>query len=201
MTTHDPADLLAAAAPRLSAEAKARHLQLLAVEQAATPTPPTPIVGRRRRRGWITATAGIAVLVVGAGTAAAWVGRAEPTVRDTARCFAIATTEFDDFDASDGAFFDVTYLSDPVPGVEGNPSDQTAEHALEVCAHTWRIGGIAASKPYHRDLDPWYVDFDGPQPPTYPVPELVACVLPAGQVGVFPDTDCAALGLPEGDLG
>ena len=137
---------------------------------------------------------------MGVGTAAAWVGRAEPTVRDTARCFAIATTEFDDFDASDGAFFDLTYLSDPVPGVEGNSTDQTAEHALEVCAMSWRIGGIAATKPYQRDLDPWYVDFEGPEPPTYPVPDLVACVIPTGQVGVFPDTDCAALGLPDADL-
>ena len=199
--THDPADLLAAAAPRLSPEAKARHLQILAAEQATTPAPPTLNNGRRRRRGWITATAGIAVVAVGVGTAAAWVGRAEPTVRDSARCFAIATTEFDDFDASDGAFSDVTYLSDPVPGVEGNPSDQTAEHALEVCAMSWRIGGIAATKPYQRDLDPWYVDFEGPEPATYPVPDLVACVLPDGQVGVFPDTDCSALGLPEADLG
>jgi hypothetical protein len=199
--THDPADLLAAAAPRLSPEAKARHLQILAAEQAATATPPSLNSARRRRRGWIGATAGIAVLVAGVGTAAAWVGWAEPTVRDAARCFAIATTEFDDFDASGGAFLDITYLSDPVPGVEGNPTDQTAEHALEVCAHTWRIGGIAGTKPYQRDLDPWYVDFEGPQPPTYPVPDLVACVLPVGQVGVFPDTDCAALGLPEADLG
>ena len=37
---------------------------------------------------------------VGAGTAGAWVARAEPTIRDTARRFAIATTEFDDFDKS-----------------------------------------------------------------------------------------------------
>ena len=199
--THDPADLLAAAAPRLSPEAKARHLQILAAEQAATPAPPTLTSARRRRRRWIGATAGIAVLVAGVGTAAAWVGRTEPTVRDSARCFAIATTQFDDFDASDGAFFDVTYLSDPVPGVEGNPSDQTAEHAVEVCAHTWRIGGIATTKPYQRDLDPWYVDFEGPEPATHPVPDLVACVLPDGQVGVFPNTDCGALGLPDADLG
>ena len=198
--THDPADLLAAAAPRLSSEAKARHLQILAAEQVATPTPPSLDSPRRRRRGWIGATAGIAIVAVGVGTAAAWVGRAEPTVRDSARCFAIATNEFDDFDASGEAFLDITYLSDPVPGLEGNPSDQTAEHALEVCAHTWRIGGIAATKPYQRDLDPWYVDFEGPEPATYPVPDLVACVLPDGQVGVFPDTDCAALGLPDADL-
>jgi hypothetical protein len=32
------------------------------------------------------------------------------------------------------------------------------------------------------------------------VPQLVACVLPTRQVGVFPNTDCAALGLPEADL-
>jgi hypothetical protein len=199
--THDPVDLLAAAAPRLSPEAKARHLQILAAEQAATPPQPTLNGARRRRRGWITATAGIAVLVAGVGTAAAWVGRAEPTVRDSARCFAIATTEFDDFNASDEAFLDITCLSDPVPGVEGNPTDQTADQALEVCAHTWRIGGIASTKPYQRDLDPWYVDFEGPEPPTYPVPDLVACVLPDGQVGVFPNTDCSALALPEADLG
>ena len=53
---HDPADLLAAAAPRLSDEAKARHLQILAAEQAATPTMPTvnppasPGVDRSYRR-------------------------------------------------------------------------------------------------------------------------------------------------------
>lgn len=199
--THDPADLLAAAAPRLSPQAKARHLQMLAAEQVATPAPAILNRGRRRRRGWIGATAGVAVLVVGVGSAAAWVGRTEPTVRDTARCFALATSEFDDFDASGGAFFDVTYLSDPVPGVEGNPTDQTAEHALESCAYAWEIGGIAATKPYQRDLDPWYVDFDGPKPATHPVPDLVACVLPTGQVGVFPDTDCAALDLPDADLG
>jgi hypothetical protein len=121
-------------------------------------------------------------------------------VRDIARCFAIATTQFDDFDKSGEAFSDIVYLSDPVPGVEGNPTEQTAEHALEVCAQSWRIGGIAATKPHLRDLDPWYVDFEGPKPATYPVPELVACVLPTGQVGVFPNTDCAALGIPTADL-
>ena len=200
MTTGDPGDLLAAAAPRLSPEAKARHLELLAAEQAATPARPAPERRRGRRRGWITTTAGIALVAVGAGTAAAWVGRAEPTVRDIARCFAIATTQFDDFDKSGEAFSDIVYLSDPVPGVEGNPTDQTAEHALEVCAESWRIGGIAATKPYLRDLDPWYVDFTGPEPATYPVPDLVACVLPTGQVGVFPNTNCAALGIPTANL-
>jgi hypothetical protein len=32
------------------------------------------------------------------------------------------------------------------------------------------------------------------------VPNLVACVLPTGQVGVFPDTNCAALGVPTANL-
>ena len=47
-----------------------------------------------------------------------------------------------------------------------------------MCAHTWQIGGIAATKP----------------------PDLVTCVLPDREVGVFPNTDCAALGLPEANL-
>ncbi len=107
MITTDPADLLAAAAPRLSSQAKARHLQVLAAEQATTPPPRR---GGRAHRRWIAATAGIAVVAVGAGTAVAWVGLAEPTVRDTARSFAIATTEFGDFGKSGEAYFDLTYL-------------------------------------------------------------------------------------------
>ena len=64
----------------------------------------------------------------------------------------------------------------------------------------WQSGGMVGTKPYQRVESRGYVGFGGPAPPIYPVPQLVACVLPTGQVGVFPDTDCAALGLPEADL-
>jgi hypothetical protein len=64
----------------------------------------------------------------------------------------------------------------------------------------WQTDRIAGTQPYQRVESPWGVAFAGPPPPIYPVPDLVACVLPTGQVGVFPDTDCAGLGLPEADL-
>ena len=166
---------------------------------AATPEAPARSSGRRRQ-GWIGATAGIAVLVAGVGTAAAWVGRVEPTVRDTARCFAIATTEFGELGRSGEAYADLTVTVIDSDTGEIVDRDQTPEHAIEGCAKMWQTARIAGTQPYQRVESPWGVGFAGPPPPIYPVPDLVACVLPTGQVGVFPDTDCAGLGLPEADL-
>ncbi len=174
---------------------------------AAEPSPRTPATpeapnknGGLRRRGWIGATAGIAVLVAGVGTAAAWVGRVEPSVRDTARCFAIATTEFGELGRSGDAYADLSVtLVDAVTG-EIVDRNQTPQHAIEGCAKMWQSGGMVGTKPYQRVESRGYVGFGGPPPPIYPVPQLVACVLPTRQVGVFPNTDCAALGLPEADL-
>jgi hypothetical protein len=121
-------------------------------------------------------------------------------VRDTARCFAIATTEFGELGRSGEAYADLTVTvidSDTGEIVDRN---QTPEHAIEGCAKMWQTDRIAGTQPYQRVASPWGVGFAGPPPPIHPVPDLVACVLPTGQVGVFPNTDCAALGLPEADL-
>lgn len=188
-------DALVAARARLDAAIAAEPT----TRTAATPDAPTRNSGRRRR-GWIGATAGIAFLVAGAGTAAAWVGRVEPTVRDTARCFAIATTEFGDLGRSGEAYADLSVILVDADTGEIVDRDQTPQHAIEGCAKSWQSGRLAGTMPYQRVASPWGVGFEGPPPLIYPVPELVACTLPTGQVGVFPDTDCAALGLPEADL-
>jgi hypothetical protein len=188
-------DALVAARARLDAAIAAEPT----TRTAATPDAPTRNSGRRRR-GWIGATAGIAVLVAGVGTAAAWVGRVEPTVRDTARCFAIATTEFGDLGRSGEAYADLSVILVDAGTGEIVDRDQTPQRAIEGCAKSWQSGRLAGTKPYQRVASPWGVGFEGPPRLIYPVPRLVACVLPTGQVGVFPDTDCAALGLPEADL-
>jgi len=122
----------------------------------------------------------------------------KPSVTDVARCFAVSDpVDFEDFDKAGGAFHDIAVLT---PEGDSWTSDQTATHALEACANAWRTGGLSSTPPHLRDLDPWYVDFTGPEPAEHPVPALVACVLDAGIVGVFPDTTCDALRLPTADL-
>jgi hypothetical protein len=233
MNEFDPADLLTKSAPRLSAAANARHLELLRAEMASptidaqqrptgdhephertTGTPsntsarpaalgaPTDQVrtARHRRRSLTGASvASAALLALGAGAAVAWVDREEPSITDIARCFAISDpAQASEWTQEGGDFFhDTGYITgEAANGTVAN----TAQHAIESCAASWRAGGLSTTPPYTRALDPWYVDYQGPKPAEHPVPDLVACVLPTGSVGVFPDTTCAALRLPEADL-
>ena len=201
MTHLDPADLLFQSAPRLSEDVKARHLDLLHAAMAASAISPPARVGRSRssRRRVIGVSAvGVVLLAAGAGAAAAWADRAEPTVTDLARCFATSDpTQASAWTNDSGDFFhDATYITGPP---EAGVGTETAAHAIETCAGSWRIGTLNPTAPYLRDPDPWYVAFEGPKPAEYPVPNLVSCVLPTGFVGVFPDTTCAALRLPESD--
>jgi hypothetical protein len=200
MTKLDPVEVLASSAPRLSEETKQAHLALLRAE-IHTSEPHAPQSNTRRGRGWrgrATALTTAGLVVLGVGTAAAYVQFMKPSVTDVARCFAVSDpADFEDFDKAGGAFHDIAALT---PEGDSWTSDQTATHALEACANAWRTGGLSSTPPHLRDLDPWYVDFTGPKPAEHPVPGLVACVLDAGIVGVFPDTTCAALRLPTADL-
>lgn len=209
MNRFDPGDLLADSAPTLSDAAKARHLAMLNAVMADPQSDPAgagdgviPIQrdGHRSRRRTLAGAgvAAAALLAVGAGAAVAWVDRAEPTVTDIARCFATSDpAAAGEWTKEAGAFFDTTFIT----GVgDDATTSQTAAHAVAACAANWRAGGITATPPYLHQLDPWYTDFKGPKPPAHPVPELAACVLPNGWVGVFPDTTCAALRLPQADI-
>lgn len=233
MNDFDPADLLTKSTPRLSAAAKARHLELLRAEISSpandaqerttghhephegiavtrgrtsarpaalgVPTDQVQAVRHRRRTLIGASVASASLLALGTGAAVAWVDREAPTITDIARCFAISDpAQASEWTQEGGDFFhDTGYITGE--GVSGTVAD-TARHAIESCAASWRAGGLSTTPPYTRALDPWYVDFQGPKPAEHPVPDLVACVLATGSVGVFPDTTCAALRLPEADL-
>lgn len=208
MSTFDPADLLAQAAPELSPTVKAAHLERLRAELGAPSTttlvtdPARPETGGeegpRRRRPLAIGLAALALVGAGAGAAAAYIWRAEPTVTEIARCFATSTpADFEDYTKSGEAFFDIAVLTGD--GNQNTTTD-TAEHAVEACASAWRRGELSETSPHLLPLDPWYVDFTGPKPAEHAVPPLAACVLESGIVGVIPNTTCAALRLPEADL-
>ena len=107
-----------------------------------------------------------------------------PDVTNVIRCFAIPTTSYDDLTLG----VDASYYATPSGGTA-----RTAAMALDVCGSMWARGELSQRAPYITNtLD---------ETSSHPVPELQACVLPAGNVGVFPGaTACDHLGLPVPDL-
>ena len=151
------------------AEARREHLE----SAVGAPGP----AHHRRRLAVVGASVGVAVLVA-AGSAAAYVSRAPATDPTYARCYLSASL------AKDAVGTDVSMAFAP-----GEPEIPNAPaHALEMCATWWnlQLTGVA-----HYDGAT-----DGNNTP--PVPDLVACVLKNGAVGVFPGDDqtCFELGLP-----
>jgi len=169
----------------LSPEAKERHLQMLAdmagdSRKAAEGTQPR----RRspRRRALVIAIAVLTIGLVGVGTAAAFgFFSAKPTDRRVAVCYATA-------DLSNAAnHFDVAVATS---GGRSPTERDAAGSALQICAGAWQQGRLSDKPPMVRE--------DPREPPwTYPVPALIVCVLPTGQVGVFPGkpVTCQGLGL------
>lgn len=136
-----------------------------------------------RRRARIAGRASLivsvaAVIAGGAGLAAAYVAVQAPTQTDTVRCFAVATTDYE----SDELGIDAA-----VAGGEGGTS---ADAAIDLCAAEWAMGALSETPPYLAPAVPGGVPA--------PVPDLAACVLPSGGVGVFPGSVdvCLSLGLP-----
>lgn len=158
-----------------------QHLAMLA---DLTRTEPT-----KARRRWKRPVALIAVgvLVVGGagvGTAAAFgVFSQAPADRSIAHCY--ATADLDDPTNHTDFMVAVTPQENDADGV-----GDAAAAALEVCTGGWAQGRFSATDPKVSDPHPSRTD--------YPVPPLVACVLPDGSVGVLPGDPrtCAALGLP-----
>ena len=165
----------------ISSDAQARHLHMIAALADEQPGRRR----RRRRRFAIGAGSLVVALGLGAGTAAAFGAfRTEaPPDRSMAHCYSTldlhSTVNHNDFMVAN-------------PG--SSPSlPETASHAMDICEGAWMQGRLSLSDPK--------VLFD-PQPGTFPVPPLIPCVLPSGQVGVFPGTAaaCASLGLPVAEL-
>lgn len=134
---------------------------------------------RSRRVATVSVIAGLGVVVVGGVAAAGVLLAAKPaTDRTTGRCYSTISSDFgDDFPGSSMA-----NAARP-----GGATPELPPVALEDCAAAWRAGAMAAPG-------------SNPSPNAageYPVPPLVACVLPSGQAAVFPGppTTCAALGL------
>ena len=159
-----------------------RALRDLVASDPASPTTATPPVARPRRRwrrGGITLLAGGLVLA-GAGAATAFLTRAQPDDPEIVRCFSVAAPSF-----TSGApgSYDVSY------GPGDGTLDQSAKLAIELCGYGWAEGRL----PWPETKDPGYTNPD-PQR----VPELQACILPEGIVGVFPGDErtCTQLGLP-----
>lgn len=168
----------------LPEDVRAAHKQALraqiAVDPAASTTPAPARPRRRWRRGGITLLAGGLVLA-GAGAATAFLTRAQPDDTQIVRCFSIADPPFTS--GAQGSY-DASY------GPGDGTLDQSAALAIELCAYGWAEGRL----PWPETKPPGYTN---PEP--QPVPELQACILPDGIVGVFPGDErtCPQLGLPE----
>lgn len=210
MTPPTVEELLLGISARVPEQTRAAHRALLRAEVTATVTPsvtappqtsgadvtgvPTRQAGaagggggrsRNRRRGVVIVVAALTLTAAGGGLAAAYLARATPSEEVFVRCFAVATTAFDDPLLG----FDVALADDVDPGT---PQQSTAQVATEVCAGVWFRGELSATAPHIPAT---------PSGGGEPVPRLQACVLPQGFVGVFPGPvgTCAALGLPESD--
>jgi len=137
-------------------------------------------IRQRRRKYVVGGAAAVAALLLGGGVAAAWVQSLKPTAPAMVYCFAVATqTSGED----PGLFQPVALLADE------NGTMMTPEHA---CANYWRAGLLSQEPPYVR-ADPDGGAVEGRRS----VPPLVSCVLPEGNVGVFPNIRCIDVGLPD----
>lgn len=138
-------------------------------------------IGRRRRTRHAVVIGGVLVGVLGlTGGTLAVLQASRAEIDGSVRCFAAGTTTAE-------------YTTVIEARIEGTAADaEFAERALDVCAAVWRVG-ILRDGEVTSPADPSRVD--------HPVPNLVACRLRDGVVGVFPadraaDADsCLPLGL------
>jgi hypothetical protein len=160
--------------PRARFEADQELLRALAFAEGGRTT-------RGARRGVIVAGfAGVMLVAAGGVAAAGALLAGQPaTDRSIGRCYTAISTDF-------GDDFPGTSMSNAAR--PGQTAPELPPLALENCAAAWRAGVIAAP---------------GTQPKPdaageYPVPPLVACVLPSGEAAVFPGSagTCSILGLP-----
>lgn len=185
MDSLDPTErLLRSSRETLSPRARQEHLLLLAQARVEQMNPAADVadyrIRPRRRKYVVGGAAAVAALMLGGGVAAAWVQSLKPTAPAMVHCFAVATqTPGED----PGLFQPVALLADE------NGTLMTPENA---CAGYWRAG-LLSQEPPHVRTDPDGGALEGRRS----VPQMVSCVLPEGNVGVFPNARCIDLRLPD----
>lgn len=165
-----------------------RHADIARIRMATAPAPSRSgrqgrPVGRWGRRGVTLAVAGMIAAGGAAAATATIVRHLEPeqaTVSTHGRCYWEASSTYgDDFPGTTAV--NATSADGWTPRLVAT--------LLADCAATWRAGAFQIGSPgIHSDVT-------GDE---YPVPDLVACVLPDGEAAVFPgdSTTCDRLGLP-----
>jgi hypothetical protein len=126
------------------------------------------------RRRAVVFSFGLAAAVATAGGTATYVAFREPTDRSVVTCYAEASTAAD------------TRSIDAALAEANGDGPAEVENALQLCGQVWRDGLLAG---------------DPGDPPVFgstQAPDLVACTLPDGSLGVFPGgaATCPRLGLP-----
>ncbi|WP_067806092.1 hypothetical protein [Actinomadura formosensis] len=143
----------------------------------------TRAVARRRwswRRRLAIAMPLAGAVALGTTGAFAFVAHQEPAAqRHTIRCY--STGEWDN-----KSFYSEVAQAVPA-GAGAGPAD--VNDVLDACATLFRQGFLREGDPrLHHETD---------GEPTRPTPRLAACVLPSGQVAVFPGTTCRQLKLSD----
>jgi len=139
----------------------------------------TPAPRRRGRIAIVSVVVGVCVVAAGGAAAAGVLLAAKPaTDRDTGRCYSTVSSNF-------GDDFPGTSMGNAAR--PGGTAPELPPVAVENCAAAWRAGAVVAPGSH-------------PSPNAsgeYPVPPLVACVLPSGEAAVFPGppSTCAGLGI------
>lgn len=173
---------------RLPEEVKERQLRMIS-ELAEDRHVPTPRSHGRPTRRRAVLIAGIAVVTAGAGVgtaAALGLLSAKPTDRRFASCY-----------ATDDVHSTTNHLDITVATPSGaDPTEKDAANsALDICTGAWQQGRLSSTDPHVKE---------DPEPPPWnrKVPPLIACVLPSGQVGIFPGTEpsCQQMGLPAAEM-
>jgi hypothetical protein len=160
-TSHHDLDTRLRALPAPAVPDLVRRLQRERLRSTAAGSSASP--GVRWHRRWVVAAVGAAgVIGGGASVAVAAITIDRATDRVIAHCFPSVSTNF----GSAG------------PGLDVNTtSSDTAATALSLCSAAWSSGLLRPTTPYIGEPS---------RRGQFPVPALVACVLPTGEVGVFP---------------
>ncbi len=158
---------------------RAQQVHLSALSELRRPTARS--AHRRRRTVRISVAVGVAILGIGAGTAAAF-GAFDSPVTDhgTAHCYTTADLGRPDNHIDFGV---------AVAANSSTAIGDAAAQAMTICTVQWAKGRFSLERATFPD--------DATGTADHPVPPLVVCVLDNGQVAVFPGTDavCTSLGL------
>ena len=157
-------------------ESRRRALRGVLLDQVCGEVRPT----RSARRAVVLPVAiGSAILVLGGGVAySALTGSSSVTEHGTARCYTTATYQ-------PGA---KRFPGTTVAMADSAAAGGAVNDAAGICAELWRAGILQAGAPGPSR---------NPSAASYPVPQLVQCVLPNGSAAVFPGGTglCARFGL------